>query len=231
MKIRAILVDDEPLALWELQRLLLAHHEIEIIGEAKNGHEALRLIREQTPDLVFLDIEMPGMTGFDLLAEICGDLPDVIFTTAYDQHAVRAFEVNALDYLLKPIAPERLAATVGRLRTRREATPVSRIFVRDTERCWIVSTSEIRLLESEGNYTRLYFGQDRPLIRRTLNSLEQQLAAHSFYRANRRQIVNLSCIKSTHLGADGRVSITITGGHAVELSRRRADELRHRLEL
>jgi two-component system LytT family response regulator len=177
---KAILVDDEQLARFELRRLLRAHPEIEIAGEAKDGDEALRLIREFTPDVLFLDIQMPGMTGFDLLEKIGNDLPGVIFTTAYDQHAIKAFEVNALDYLLKPIAPERLNAALSRLLgTRQPASPLSQVFVRDAERCWIVRIADIFLLESEGNYTRLFFAAERPLIRRSLNSIERQLKIKS----------------------------------------------------
>lgn len=128
---KAIIVDDEQLARFELRRLLRAHPEVEIVGEAKDGDEALQQIREFTPDVLFLDIQMPGMTGFDLLEKIDDDLPDVIFTTAYDQHATKAFEVNALDYLLKPIAPDRLKSALSRLGTKQPASRLSQVFVRD----------------------------------------------------------------------------------------------------
>ena len=231
MEMKAILVDDEPLARFELRRLLRPHPEIEIVGEAKDGEEALRVIRELRPDVLFLDIQMPGMTGFDLLERIGDDLPEVIFTTAYDQHAIKAFEVNALDYLLKPIAPARLDAALSRLGARPAASRLSRVFVRDGERCWIVRLPDIFLLESEGNYTRLCFASERPLIRRSLNSIEQQLDPQMFFRANRRQILNLSWIESTELGVDGGLSIRLRGGHDVALSRRRSDDLRAKLSL
>lgn len=227
----AILVDDEQLARFELRRLLRAHPEIEIVGEAKDGDEALQMIREFTPDVLFLDIQMPGMTGFDLLEKIEDDLPDVIFTTAYDQHAIKAFEVNALDYLLKPIVPGRLNSALSRLGTRKSVSRLSQVFVRDGERCWIVRLSDIFLLESEGNYTRLFFAVERPLIRRSLNSLEQQLDPETFFRANRRQILNLNWIKSTHLGIDGGLTIKLKDGREIQLSRRRSDELRAALSL
>ena len=228
---KAILVDDEPLARFELRRLLRAHPEIEIVGEAKDGEEALRVIRELRPDVLFLDIQMHGMTGFDLLEKIDDDLPEVIFTTAYDQHAIKAFEVNALDYLLKPIAPARLEAALSRLGARPAASRLSQVFVRDGERCWIVRVPDIFLLESEGNYTRLCFASERPLIRRSFNSIEQQLDPKMFFRANRRQILNLSWIESTELGVDGGLSIRLRGGHDVELSRRRSEDLRAKLSL
>jgi len=228
---KAVLVDDEPLARFELRRLLRAHPEIEIVGEAKDGDEALRVIREVTPEVLFLDVQMPGMTGFDLLEKIDADLPEVIFTTAYDQHAIKAFEVNALDYLLKPIAPERLRAALSRVRRRPAANRLSQVFVRDGDRCWIVRLSDIFLLESEGNYTRLCFATERPLIRRSLNSIEQQLDPQMFFRANRRQILNLNWIESTELAGDGGLAIRLRGGRDVELSRRRSEDLRAKLSL
>ncbi len=226
---KAILVDDEHLARFELRRLLRAHPEIEIAGEAQDGDEALRLIREITPDVMFLDIQMPEMTGFDLLEKIEDDLPDVIFTTAYDQYAIKAFEVNALDYLLKPIAPQRLNAALSRLDNRRSTGRLSQVFVREGERCWIVRIPDIFLLESEGNYTRLLFGTERPLIRRALNSIERQLDPQMFFRANRSQLFNLNWIGSTHQEIDGSLLIRLTNGSKIELSRRRSEELREKL--
>jgi two-component system, LytTR family, response regulator len=228
---KALLVDDEHLARFELRRLLRPHPEIEIAGEAKDGDEALRLIREVTPDILFLDIQMPGMTGFDLLEKIEDDLPDVIFTTAYDQHAIKAFEVNALDYLLKPIAPQRLETAIHRLHIRLSANRPSQVFVRDGERCWIVRFHDIFLLESEGNYSRLFFAKERPLIRRSLNSIERQVDPKMFFRANRRQLFNLNWIQSTHQGIDGSLLVRLTNGALIELSRRRSEELRAKLGL
>jgi two-component system LytT family response regulator len=180
---------------------------------------------------MFLDIQMPGMNGFDLLDAIPGDIPTVVFTTAYDHHAIKAFEVNALDYLLKPIAPTRLAVALDRLQVRRTASRIAQVFVRDGERCWIVRIPDIFLLESEGNYTRVCFGAERPLIRRSLNSIEQQLDPAKFFRANRRQIVNLDWIGSTHLAVGGGLLVTLKDSTQVELSRRQADELKKRLSL
>ena len=228
---KAILVDDEPLARFEMRRLLRAHPEIEIVGEAEDGEEGLRLIEELAPEVLFLDVQMPGMTGFDLLEKIDRDLPEVIFTTAYDQHAIQAFEVNALDYLLKPIAPERLAGALSRLGAKRAKNRLTQVFVRDAGRCWIVRLADIFLLESEGNYTRLWFATERPLIRRSLNALELQLDPQSFFRANRRQILNLNWVQDTYLGVGGGLVVTLTGGQEVELSRRQSEELRARLSL
>ena len=231
---RALIVDDERLARAELRRLLAVHPEIEIAGEAQNGEEALALIEKLAPALLFLDIQMPGLGGFELLERL-EDMPQVIFTTAYDEYAIRAFEVNALDYLLKPIAPERLAAALAKVRPHSDAAPctrrLERVFVRDGERCWIVNLPEIFLLESEGNYTRVCFGAERPLIRRSLNVMEEQLDPALFFRANRQQIVNLKWIEKVDLGIAGGLSVTLRGGRAIEMSRRQSARLREILSL
>jgi two-component system LytT family response regulator len=227
---RALIVDDERLARVELARLLAAHPEVEIAGEARNGEEALDLIQKLTPDLVFLDIQMPGMTGFDLLERL-DDVPPIIFTTAYDAYAIKAFEVSALDYLLKPIAPARLAAALGKVRPRPERGRLEQVFVRDGDRCWIVRMAEIFLLESEGNYTRVYFGAERPLIRRSLNALEEQLDPAVFFRAGRKEMVNLKWIDKVDLAVSGGLVVTLRGGRTVEMSRRQSARLREVLSL
>ncbi|MBC7925155.1 MAG: response regulator transcription factor [Bryobacteraceae bacterium] len=228
---RALIVDDERLARLELRRLLQSHTDVEITGEASDAAEALRLIGELSPDLLFLDIQMPGMTGFELLDCLQDYVPSVIFTTAYDKHALRAFEVNALDYLLKPIAPERLAASLRRIDTAFPQLRPSRVFVRDGDRCWIVEVSDIFLLESEGNYTRLHFGAERPLIRRSLCGLEQQLGEVMFFRANRKQILNLNWIERTYISISGGLTAVLRGGQIVEMSRRQSERLRAVLSL
>lgn len=227
---RAVLIDDERLARAELRRLLGEHPEVTVVGEARNLEEAIDLISREQPDLIFLDIEMPGGSGFDVLEQL-DSVPQVIFTTAFDQYAIQAFEVNALDYLLKPIAPDRLAAALERAKPRAPAKPLSQVFVRDGERCWIVKLPEIMLLESEGNYTRLHFGKERPLIRRSLNALEQQLDPLMFFRANRKQIVNLAWIEKTDFSVAGGLTVMLRGGQAVEMSRRQSDRLREILSL
>lgn len=225
----ALIVDDERLARAELRRLLTAHPEVVIVGEARNGDEALELIAKLAPDLVFLDIQMPGMTGFDLLARL-EDVPQVIFTTAYDKHAVQAFEANAVDYLLKPIAPARLAAALEKVRPK-SAAPLDRVFVRDGDRCWLVPLADIILLASEGNYTRLHFGAERPLILRSLAHLEERLDPAIFFRASRQHIVNLKAIKRVAPGVADNLVVTLTGGHEVEMSRRQSARLREILAL
>jgi two-component system LytT family response regulator len=227
---RALIIDDERLARVELARLLAAHPEVEIAGEARNGEEALDLIAKLSPDLLFLDVQMPGMTGFELLERL-EDVPQVVFTTAYDQFAIRAFEVNALDYLLKPIAPNRLATAIAKLRPHPERARLEQVFVRDGDRCWIVRLPDIFLLESEGNYTRLYFGSERPLIRRSLNALEEQLDPSLFFRAGRKQIINLKWIDKVDIAVGGGLEVTLRGGRKVEMSRRQSLRLRDILSL
>jgi two-component system LytT family response regulator len=227
---KALIVDDERIARQELRRLLSAHPEIEIAGEARNGEEALALAEKLLPDVLFLDIQMPGMTGFELLARL-DDVPQVIFTTAYDEFAIQAFEVSALDYLLKPIAPARLAAAVRKLRPRTTPARLEQVFVRDGERCWIVRVAEIYLLESEGNYTRLYFGKERPLIPRSLAALEERLDPSAFFRAGRKHIVNLKWVQNVETGVAGNLVVTLGSGLSVPLSRRQSARMREALSL
>jgi two-component system LytT family response regulator len=226
----ALIVDDERLARLELIRLLAPHPEIEIVGEARNGAEAAAMIPKLAPDLLFLDIQMPGMTGFDVLEQL-DDVPQVIFTTAYDEYAIKAFEVSALDYLLKPIAPPRLAAALAKVRPPQERTRLEQVFVREGERCWIVRLTDIFLLESEGNYTRVYFAGERPLIRRSLNALEEQLDPVVFFRAGRKEILNLKWIDKVDIAVSGGLVVTLRGGKQVEMSRRQSARLREILSL
>jgi two-component system, LytTR family, response regulator len=227
---RAMIVDDEPLARRELRRLLAEFAWIDIVGEAANVGEAAPLIDRLLPELLFLDIQMPGGTGFDLLERL-EHLPRVVFTTAYDQHAVRAFEVNALDYLLKPIEPERLAAAVARAQAAAASasaavassgTVLERLFLRDGERCWFVPLREVKLFTAEGNYVRISWDKIHPLLGRPLTSLESRLDSKRFFRANRQQIINLEYIESVDLGVNGRLHVQLRGGPEVQVSRRQA---------
>jgi len=224
---KAMIIDDEPPARRELRRLLTGFPWVEIVGEAGNVDQAAEMVETLTPELLFLDIQMPGGSGFDLLTRL-EDVPQVIFTTAYDEHAVRAFKVDALDYLLKPIEPARLAEALGRVRSSRAArTPrpdaiLEQIFVRDGDRCWFVPLREVRLLSSEGNYIRLSWGKEKPLLGRALAALEQRLDPNRFFRANRRQIINLEFIENVELGVNGRLHAQLRDGPEVEISRRQA---------
>ncbi len=227
---KALIVDDERIARQELRRLLAAHPEIEIVGEAQNGQQALDLIPKLTPDVIFLDIQMPEMTGFEMLARI-DDVPQIIFTTAYDDYAIQAFEVSALDYLLKPIAPARLAAAVAKLRPRNVPPRMEQVFVRDGERCWLVRVADIYLLESEGNYTRVCFKTERPLIPRSLAALEARLDPAVFFRTSRAQIVNLKWVQAVETGPAGNLVITLRSGETVSASRRQSAALKEALSL
>ena len=224
-----------------MRRLLKEHPGVEVIAEAANPDDAIRAIHKMSPDVLFLDVEMPGGSGFDLLEKL-EDVPAVIFTTAYDEYAVRAFEVSALDYLVKPITAERLAAALGRAQKSLAAIPKEpsnsrgafvhhQIFVRDGERCWIVRLSDISLMESEGSYTRLHFGGNAPLVYRSLTAIEQRLSPTTFFRANRSQIVNLGWIEAAENDIDGRLSVRLRNGKQVEISRRQSRSLRELLSL
>ena len=231
MPVRAVIIDDERLARKELRRLLEAHPSVDIVGEAANAAEAKKLIAAQEPDLLFLDIEMPEGSGFDLLAALA-PVPTVIFTTAFDAHALKAFEVNALDYLLKPIDPKRLAAALERVRTppRASATKYTdRVFVRDGDRCWFIALSTVPLLESAGNYTLLLLQGQKPLLNRSLSYLEEHLDPEVFFRANRQQLVNLAAIVGIEPGPEGRLVVRLKTGHEVELSRRQSLRFKERM--
>ena len=232
MPIKAIIIDDERLARNELKKLLEQHPDINIIDEASNVDEAIEKIDLSRPDLIFLDIQMPGKTGFDLLAEI-EKSPRVIFTTAYDEFALKAFEVNALDYLLKPIDPKRLTDAIQKLQTeialeqasllgvnRGPLTEIDQVFVKDGERCWFVKLAEIRLLESVGNYAKVYFSTNKPLILKSLNALEERLDDRVFFRANRKHIINLHWIEKIEPYFNGGLLVELKGGEKIEISRR-----------
>lgn len=233
---KALIIDDEPPARRELRRLLAEFGWIEIIGEAGNVEEAAGLAESLAPDLLFLDIQMPGGSGFDLLSRL-EQMPAVIFTTAHDEHAVRAFEVDALDYLLKPIDPARLAESLARVKTTHAAgmprpdAVLEKIFVRDGVRCWFVPLHEVRLLSAEGNYIRLYWGNNKPLLARALAALERRLDPHRFFRANRQQIINLDFIETVELGVNGRLHAQLRDGPEVEISRRQARLFKARMSV
>jgi two-component system LytT family response regulator len=245
MKKNAILIDDERLARNELKKMLALHPEIEVIGEAANADEGLRLINEMNPDLILLDVQMPVKTGFDLLEQL-EKLPTVIFTTAYDEYAIRAFEVNALDYLLKPIDPKRLSDAVqkflaidekemmfseNRSELRLSLSESDQVFVKDGEKCWFVKLAEIRLFESVGNYARVFFGANKPLILKSLNSLEERLDPRTFFRANRKHIVNLRMIEKVEPFFNGGLLLEIKGGEKIEVSRRQAVRFKEMMSL
>jgi two-component system, LytTR family, response regulator len=243
--IKAIIIDDERLARNELKKLLLDFPEIEVIAEAANASEGVEKIDSLNPDLIFLDIQMPGKTGFDMLAEL-ERAPNVIFTTAYDEYALKAFEVNALDYLLKPVEPKRLADALQKLQVEEDKEPISehnisvnrsilnehdQVFVKDGERCWFVKLSDIRLFESVGNYAKVYFGPNKPLILKSLNALEERLDEKVFFRANRKHIVNLRLIEKIEPYFNGGLLLEMKGGEKIEVSRRQTVKFKEMMSL
>jgi two-component system, LytTR family, response regulator len=242
---RAIIIDDERLARAELRKLLQEFPDIEIVDEAGNVEEGISKIDAHNPDLIFLDIQMPGKTGFDLLAEV-DKAPQVIFTTAYDEYALKAFEVNALDYLLKPVEPKRLADAIQKLNAvengnhqsgyvsqenRSLLTEDDQVFVKDGDRCWFVKLSEIRLFESVGNYAKVFFGTNKPLILKSLNALEERLDEKTFFRANRKHIVNLKLIEKIEPYFNGGLLLELKGGEKIEVSRRQTVKFKEMMSL
>lgn len=248
---KAVIVDDERLAREELRALLESAPDVTIVGEAENATEAASLLAKTEPDVVFLDIEMPGRTGFDFLASLPRAPREVVFVTAYDEFALRAFSVNAVDYLLKPVNPERLAETLKRLRDRLRVAPAEtevddpvepdevlaplreddQFFLREGERCWFVPVRSLLLVEAEGSHTRVYLQDAKPLIHRTLSALEQRLPRSLFLRANRGQLVNRLFVQRVEPWFSGGLKAVLKNGIEVEFSRRQAQALRENLGL
>lgn len=240
---RTLIADDERLARNELRRLLENHPGIEIIDEAANGEEAVEKINRLRPELVFLDIQMPGKTGFEVLENLEeGVNPDVIFTTAFDEFALKAFEFDAIDYLLKPIEPARLEQALKKLEEDQSSLDdkmqVNRIFgendqvfVKDGNKYWFIRLNTVRLFESIGNYVRIYFDQNKPLLLRSLNALEERLDQNVFFRANRKHIINLRMIESIEPYFSGGILVKLKGGEKVEISRRQAVRFKELLSL
>lgn len=241
-KLKTIIVDDERLARTELKRLLEPYEsKIDVIGEFGDPQEAIDQINALKPDLVFLDIQMPGKTGFDVIEEL-ESFPKVIFVTAYDEYAIRAFEVNALDYLLKPIDEHRLKETMGRLAQQTEEVEQEtqnesilsendQVFVKDGDRCWFVTLKDVRLFESEGNYIRVLFNNNKPLILKSLNNLDKRLDSKVFFRANRKHIINLKWVEKVESWFNGGLLVELRGGDKIEISRRQAVKLKEMMSL
>jgi two-component system LytT family response regulator len=239
---KTLIIDDERLARRELINLLTEYKDVEVIGEAVNVEDADEKIRMLNPDVIFLDIQMPGKTGFDLL-EMLDEVPKVVFTTAYDEYALKAFEVNALDYLLKPIHPDRLREAVSKLRTyfaerkkveqvvNRKLTIDDQVFVKDGDKCWFVSLARIRLFESDGNYIKVYFDTNRPMIHKSLNALDEKLDEKFFFRASRKHIINLNWVDTIESWFNGGLMVKLKGGEKIEVSRRQASKFKDRMSL
>ncbi len=243
-----LLVDDSRLARTELRHLLQSFPEVEIVGEARHADEARTLIRDRSPDLLLLDVQMPGQTGFELLASLEA-APHVISTTAYDEYALQAFAVNALDYLLKPVQEDRLAAALAKVRARLVPTPPAsaspeptaapvtplgehdQVFVKDGERCWFVRLADVKLFEIHGSYTRIHFEGQKPLIPRTLQQLEARLDPRVFFRINRQQIINLKWIAGIEPWFSNTLKLMLRDGPEVEVSRQQSVRFRELLSL
>ena len=243
---RAIVIDDERLARKELITLLNQLETVEVVGEAVNVEDAKEKIDQLNPDVIFLDIQMPEKTGFDLLEEL-DNVPHVVFTTAYDEYALKAFQVNALDYLLKPIEPKRLEEAIQKLsgkfesQSKRDEEPTSsnnkkltlddQVFVKDGDRGWFVRLSNVRLFESDGNYIKVYFDNFKPMIHKSLNALDERLDEKSFFRASRKHIINLGWVEAIEPWFNGGLVVTLRGGDRIEVSRRQAARFKEMMSL
>jgi len=230
-RLKVMIVDDERLAREEIKQHLLSYKDFDIAGEAANADEAEKLIIQFQPDLIFLDIQMPERSGFELL-ESLEAVPEVIFTTAYDQYAVKAFELNALAYLVKPVRRERFFQAVEKVRTK---FPVKSglaaehtIFIREGERYYFVKVKDIYLIESAGNYARLYVNGKKLYLKRSLNHLEKTLDKQLFFRISRTEIINTNYIKQIRPQAKGRLTIILQTGETLEVSTRQSAAFKNR---
>jgi two-component system LytT family response regulator len=235
---KALIIEDEPPARKELRFLLEAHPEIVVVGEAISPKQAADMIEELQPDLLFLDVHLRGGTGFELLDSYVGKRPAIIFTTAQPDFAVQAFDFAAVDYLVKPIRPERLAKAISKI-SESKTTGVSeerlkrhdRIFIRDQEVSRYIAISEIRLIESEGNQSKIHFGNEALLIHRSLSCIEERLPVELFFRANRAQIVNLEKITSIEPWFSNSLRARLADNTIIEFSRRASLSFRETMAL
>jgi len=240
--IKAVIVEDSRLARNELKELIKKHVELELLGEAENVDDGFNLIKEVKPDLLFLDINMPEKDGFELL-EMLDEVPITVFTTAFDEYAIKSFEYNALDYLLKPINEKRFALAIDKVKTRmadsadeaniakERLTGNSQIFIKDGEKCWLVKIGDISHLEIVGNYTRVFFQDERPMLYKSLNQIEEKLPEKYFFRANRQQIINTNFIQNVVPWFNGKLKLTLQNGSEIEVSRRQSYLFKDRMSL
>jgi two-component system, LytTR family, response regulator len=250
-KIRTLVVDDEPLARERLTSLLAAEADIEMIGQCRDGEEAVRAIMDHSPDLVFLDVQMPAMNGFDVIDAVGSDrMPLVIFVTAYDQHALKAFQVRALDYVLKPFDRERFQEALQRARAhiqrdetgdlgrrllalvkdlRRDQPKTDRLVVKSGGRLFFLRTDEIDWIEASGNYVRLHVGTTSHLLRETMNAIESRLDPEKFFRIHRSRIVNMERIQEMQPWLNGEYAVVLRTGTRLTLSRGYREKLQERL--
>jgi two-component system LytT family response regulator len=230
--LKAVIVEDSRLARNELKELMKMHKEIELVGEAENVDDGFKLINETNPDLLFLDINMPEKDGFELL-EMLDNVPITIFTTAFDEYAIKSFEYNAFDYLLKPINQKRFSSSIVKvienrnsdsgIIEREEGLSIDKqIFIKDGEKCWLVKIKDISLFEIVGNYTRVFFECNKPLIYKSLAQIEEKLPSDVFFRANRQQIININHVKKVVSWFNGKLKIEMNTGEEIEISRRQS---------
>jgi two-component system LytT family response regulator len=250
--IRVLIVDDEPLARERIRTLLGGESDVEVAAEAADGLEAVDAIREHAPDLVFLDVQMPGLDGFEVIEMVGAErMPPVVFVTAYDQHALRAFEVQALDYLLKPFDAERFQGTLQRARRQIESLErgdlgrrllslvrslkgdkparTDRLVVKSGGRLFFLRAEEIDWIEAAGNYVRLHVGADAHLLRETMNSIEARLNAEIFFRIHRSYIVNIERIKELQPWFNGEYVVILRNGAKLTLSRGYREKLQEKV--
>lgn len=238
----AVIVEDSRLARNELKELLKAHKDIELLGEAPNVDEGFKLINETKPDLLFLDINMPEKNGFDLL-ELLDEVPITIFTTAFDEYAIKSFEYNAFDYLLKPINQKRFTSSIEKVFEKYNASLPSesksesalsldkQIFIKDGEKCWLVKIQDVFMFEIVGNYTRVFFENNKPLIYKSLGQVEEKLPNDVFFRANRQQLININHVKKVVSWFNGKLKIEMNSGEEIEISRRQSYLFKEQLSL
>jgi len=239
-QITALIVDDEPLARERIREMLKNHREIEIVGEARNGREAVDFIKTKNPELVFLDVQMPDMDGFDVLKNLkVKRIPVIIFVTAYDQHAIRAFDVHAVDYLTKPFDRKRFAEALEHAKTfLKGANPadpggvmtmlrqlkdgpryLERFAIRNGETVSFVRVQDVDSIEAQGNYIRLNLAKSSHMLRETLNGVESQIDPRTFVRIHRRTIVNMNRVKELQTWARGEYRVLLHSGACFTLSR------------
>ena len=233
---KTLIVDDSRLARAELIDLLKSRPDINIVAQASDVQSAVEAIDKHDIELILLDIHLPDGSGFDVL-EKSERTPKVIFTTAYERHAVQAFEVNALDYLLKPVTTDRLDAALKKIAVdiapvvERAVDAESQIFIRDGDRCHFVKLNEIYLVNVDGNYVRVFFRDQKAFLARSLSYVENKLSGLPFFRANRQQLINLDYVKSIEPTVGDGLEVVLKSGLKVEVSRRQAKELKERMEL
>lgn len=238
-KIKAVIVEDSRLARNELKELIKSHTEIEIIGEAENVDEGFELINKIQPDLLFLDINMPEKDGFELL-KMLDNVPITIFTTAFDEYAIKSFEYNALDYLLKPINAKRFSQAIEKvkknlqekeIKSHRKLALSNQIFIKEGEKCWLVKIEDIYLFEVDGNYTKVFFKQEKAIISKSLNQIEVKLPEEFFFRANRNQIINIQYVNQIDPWFSGNLLVHLPKEIKVEISRRQSSAFKEKLSL